>query len=60
MEADKLFNEEGYEVTKYVKSGRTSVFYTKEEAEKYSNRIRTYIYPVYDRDGRFYGYGVPK
>jgi hypothetical protein len=60
MEADKLYNDEGYEVTKYVNSGRTKVFYEKQEAEKHAKKIRTYLYPIYDKRGMFYGYGVPK
>ena len=60
MEADKLYNDEGYEVTKYVNSGRTEVFDKKSDAENHAKMIRTYLYPIYDRRGMFYGYGVPK
>lgn len=62
MKPSKFFDQEGREITKWIKSGRTRIFVNKEEAEAYATRKRSYPYDLcaeIDGAKETYGWAVP-
>jgi hypothetical protein len=55
---ERMFNDIGYEVTKYVQSKKTKFVKTRKEAVKLTEKIG-YFYDVFDVEKNPIGYGIP-
>lgn len=54
-----MFNDIGFEVTKYVANKRTKFVETREEALKLTQNVG-YFYMIFDVKKNAIGYGIPK
>jgi hypothetical protein len=55
---ERMFNDIGYEVTKYVTNKRTTFVESRAEALKLTEKIG-YFYTVFDVKKNPIGYGIP-
>lgn len=56
----RLFTSARVSIDKFVEENRTELFSDLFKANDYARVIRSYTYIVYDFNGRFSGYAVPK
>ena len=61
----KYYTENRIKVTKRIKNGLTEFFSNKlrdseDRAKVFANKRKSYIYPVFDKNNDFIGYGIPK
>ena len=61
----KYYTENRINVTKRIKKGLTEFFSNKliefeEKAKKFAEERKTYIYPIFNKNNDFIGYGIPK
>jgi hypothetical protein len=56
---ERLFNDCGVEVTVFFQINRSTFVETKSEAEKLTSKVG-YFYPVFDKNKKMIGYGIPK
>jgi hypothetical protein len=56
---ERLFNDCGVEVTVFFQMNRSTFVETKSEAEKLTSKVG-YFYPVFDKNKKMIGYGIPK
>ena len=61
----KYYTENRIKVTKRIKNGLTEFFSNKliefeEKAKKFAEERKTYIYPIFNKNNDFIGYGIPK
>jgi hypothetical protein len=56
---ERMFNDIGFEVTKYVANKRTIFVESREEALRLTEKVG-YFYMVFDVKKNAIGYGIPK
>jgi hypothetical protein len=56
---EKMFTDNGFEVTQLVKDEKTKFVETREEAIKLTQRVG-YFYPILDVKKSIIGFGIPK
>ena len=56
---ERMYNEEGVEVTQRIDRNKTKLVKTKKEAVKLTENIG-YFYVVYNNKRDIIGYGIPK
>jgi hypothetical protein len=62
---ENLFTQNRVSIKQRIKKGLTEIFSNKlqdaeEKARKFAQKRKSYIYPVFDEEGYFVGYGIPK
>jgi hypothetical protein len=55
---ERMFNDIGFEVTKYVANNKTKFVETRAEALRLTNKVG-YFYMVFDTKKNAIGYGIP-
>lgn len=55
-----LFDDDGKNVTKFIKEGKTFFVESKENAIIIANQIRSYFYPVHNDKSKHVGLVIPK
>ena len=55
---ERMFNDIGFEVTKYVANKRTKFVESREEAIKLTEKVG-YFYMIFDVNKKAIGYGIP-
>ena len=56
---ERMFNDIGFEVTKYVANKRTKFVESREEAIRLTEKVG-YFYMVFDVKKNAIGYGIPR
>jgi hypothetical protein len=56
---ERMFNDIGFEVTKYVANKKTIFVESREEALKLTEKVG-YFYMIFDVKKNAIGYGIPK
>lgn len=56
---ERMFNDVGFEVTKYVANKRTKFVESREEAIRLTEKVG-YFYMVFDVKKNAIGYGIPR